>query len=112
MADNGLLKLVEDFDPGDIELGETIELEEAFGCEIGEIDWNSAKGIMYAIWIAKRRDDPEFTIEDARKIKWNELQPPEEDADPPTPISNAKLKDGRARKSGGERKRASGGTRR
>lgn len=34
----------------------------------------SAKSLRYLVWIVKRAEDPEFTPDDARKVKVSELE--------------------------------------
>lgn len=71
------------FDPGSLEIGDLIDLEEAFGVTIdhlmslvnssGSIQGLSGKTIAALTFIVKRQMDPEFTPEMARKIKIDEL---------------------------------------
>lgn len=61
----------------DITLGEIEEIEDYAGLpisEIGEMDKAGTHKLRLALaWIIKRRDDPKFTIADAKKLKASEL---------------------------------------
>lgn len=63
-----------DFD--DITLGEIEEIESYANASIAELGDSTQTGTKLKIglaWIIKRRKDPAFTIEDARKMKASEL---------------------------------------
>ncbi len=76
-------------DIDDLELGEVEKFEEAMGQTLGEVDLNSAKAIVRLVWIVKRRDDPKYTLDKARKIKISQLG---ENGDDPVPPTKAKSK--------------------
>lgn len=50
--------------------GDLIDLEEAGG---SLTDMQSAKTIVALIWLTRRKEDPTFTFEDAKKIPVGEL---------------------------------------
>lgn len=68
MADEGL---VVDFD--EMELGELEDFEEVSELEMQAVldgtQTLTVKAITALVWIHKRRSDPDFTLEDARKTK-------------------------------------------
>lgn len=77
-------------DPSELTLGDIADLEEHVGIPGSEIfvklsagDW-SAKMFEGMAWVAGRRDNPEFTLEAARKLRMSEIEivGPEEDDDP------------------------------
>lgn len=61
----------------DITLGEIEEIEDYAGMPIqmiGDMDKVGTHKLRIALaWIVKRREDPAFTIEDAKKLKSSEL---------------------------------------
>jgi hypothetical protein len=61
----------------DITLGEIEEIEDYAGLPIqmiGEMDKVGTHKLRTALaWIVKRRENPKFTIEDAKKLKASEL---------------------------------------
>ena len=67
------------FDLDDLDLGETADLAEALGLNLDELDRLSTptpRMLPALVWIVKRRTDPAFTYEDARKIKLRQLSSP------------------------------------
>lgn len=60
-------------DPQDLTLGELEEFEAATGMTMADIGKGTAKAILGLIWLAKRREDPSFTLDDARKLKVGEI---------------------------------------
>jgi hypothetical protein len=58
----------------DLTLGELEELESTVGLPISKMGDGSAKSIVALIWITERRDNPDFTLEDARKIRIGDVQ--------------------------------------
>ena len=65
-------------DVNDLTLGEVEEIENLTGLTVGDFGDGtkmSAKLVTAFVYISKRRTDPDFTIEDARKIKLGEFQP-------------------------------------
>jgi hypothetical protein len=58
------------YDLEDFELGELEWLEEYIGASLNDDDaLRSMKTAVAFVYLLKKRDDPEFTIEQARKIK-------------------------------------------
>src|SRR4051794_12140846 len=53
----------------DFELGELEWLEDELGGTLDEINPNSMKAAVRFVTILKRRENPEFSIDDARKLK-------------------------------------------
>lgn len=87
-SDNETLKVELD----ELTIGEVEDIEEVTGRHIAEIGQELVNGPVRAktlkalTWILKRRDNPEFTLEDARGIKidvWLNGQEPETQPDPP-----------------------------
>jgi hypothetical protein len=63
-----------DFD--NITLGEIEEIEAYAGLpitQIADMDTTTAKLRTAFVWIVKRRDNPAFTIEDAKKLPASEM---------------------------------------
>ena len=67
-------KLALDLD--DLTLGEMEDFEKASGLTLSTIqDGNiPAKALIALVWIARRRDDPKYTLKDARSVKISDLQ--------------------------------------
>lgn len=61
--------------------GDMIDLEEAGG---SLANMQSAKSIVALVWLTRRREDPTFTIDDAKKLSVGEveIEVAEESADP------------------------------
>jgi len=62
-------------DPDDLTLGEVEDFEQASGTSIanvlaGEV---SARALIALVWVMKRRDNPAFTMDDARKIRFGQF---------------------------------------
>jgi hypothetical protein len=78
----------------DLTVGDLEDFEDIVGRPIGEVlprtraeakGWvPSAKVLKALVFIAKRRDDPGFTIEDARRVRVTELELAASSADRPT----------------------------
>lgn len=60
-------------DPEDLELGEVEILEELCDAPLEEIDFRRASAIKGLVYIVMRRNDQNFTIEDAAHIKLSAL---------------------------------------
>ena len=58
------------YDLDDLELGELEALEDFMGAPIGELALGSIKATLYLVFLIKRRDDPEYTLDDARREKF------------------------------------------
>lgn len=50
----------------------------------------SAKMLVALVWVTQRHDNPEFTVEDARKIRVSEIEVPSSNGVDPTPAAGAK----------------------
>ncbi len=62
----------------EFELGELEWLEDELDCSLDEINLASMKTAVRIVYLIKRRDNPAFTLDDARKLKlevFNELEP-------------------------------------
>jgi hypothetical protein len=64
----------------DFELGELEWLEDELGGPLDEVSLSSMKAAVRFVTVIKRRDNPDFTVEDARKLT---LRAFEADDDPP-----------------------------
>lgn len=67
-------------DINDMTLGELEEIEETTGLAISALGNGTAKAMTALIWISERRNNPEFTLDDARKVRISEVEfgnPPE-----------------------------------
>ncbi len=62
----------------DFELGELEWLEDELDCTLDEINPHSMKAGLRFVYLIKRRDDPDFTMDDARKLKLSIFSEPEE----------------------------------
>ena len=68
-----------DYTLDDLELGEVEEFENAMdGKTMAEVDLTSARAIIWLVYIVKRREDPSFTLDDARSVKLTDIIRPEE----------------------------------
>lgn len=83
-----------DFD--ELELAEVGVIEDLCGRSVGEIDWNSARGIQGMVWIAMHRKNPLFSVEDAGRVKFKSIEDPEGDAERPTRGARTRAKSGAA----------------
>ena len=68
-------------DADDLEIWEVELLEETCGCAIEAIDFNRAKAMRVLVYLVKRRHDPEFTMDQARHVKFGQLGEPDPAAD-------------------------------
>lgn len=67
------------YDMDDFEIGDLEWLEEYVGKPLSDPDTlNSMKSVVGIVFLIKRRDNPAFTIEEARKIKMNVFGPGEQ----------------------------------
>lgn len=68
-------------DPNDLSVGDLIDFHEIAGVEFDEAmkpgpDGNpkvSAKALLALVFLSQRRDNPAFTLDDARKVKVSDL---------------------------------------
>lgn len=54
----------------------------------GDLSAIRAKDLVALIWVCGRQTDPEFTLDDARKVRIDELEVDEAEAADPTPGSD------------------------
>jgi len=66
----------------DFELGELEWIEEEMDCPLDEISMSSMKAAVRFVYVIKRRDDPDFTLDDARKLKISIFAAPDEPKKP------------------------------
>lgn len=63
-----------EIDASDLEWGEVEEVEIYFDCPITEVDFDSGRGVMFLAYLARRRKEPSFTLDKARKLKIVDIQ--------------------------------------
>ncbi len=82
------------YDLEDFELGDLEWLEEHLGTSLSDGSaLNSMRAAVGFVFIIKRRDDPSYTIEQARKVKLAAIDAPEEEpAKPKRPTRGARSK--------------------
>jgi len=75
----------------DIEIDEMGTVEDLTGRSMNEIDWTSARGMQGIVWIVKHRQDPRFTLQDAGKLRFGQVEdaPPAEGDKPKRPTKAA-----------------------
>lgn len=66
---SGEIKLVINQD--DMTFGELVEFEEVAGMSMDQMAKGemSAKALLALVWISKKRDDPKFTLEEAKLLR-------------------------------------------
>lgn len=72
-----------EYDLDDFELGDLEWLEEEMGASLAEMDANSMKAAVRFIYLIRRREDPSYTLEQARKEKVKVLADDGDAGDPP-----------------------------
>lgn len=79
MADNQLTFHLEGkaYPIDDFEIGELEWLEEELDCPLDEVNWGSMKAVLRVIVLIKRRENPEFDLDQARKLKLSIFDDPE-----------------------------------
>lgn len=77
---------IEDFSLGDLEW-----LEDEMGVPFAEIDFTSMKAAVRFIYLVKRRDNEEYSLDDARAEKLNIFRP-EENGNGERPTGRGKKK--------------------
>lgn len=79
------------YDLDDLELGELEALEDFMGAPIGELALGSIKATIYLVYLIKRRENPEYSLDDARAEKFVSVRwgGDEEDDNSPLPASAA-----------------------
>lgn len=75
------------FNHADLDVGDLLDFEEITGCSIDQVFTPtgmkmSAKVVLAIVYIVKRRENPGFTLDDARKVKFSELQFVSDEVDP------------------------------
>lgn len=74
------------FDLNKVTLGDIVDIEEVCGVAWDDIlDLEGGlptKALLAMVWVAKRRDDPSFTLDDARETPVAEIQAMTVEADP------------------------------
>ena len=73
-----------DYTLDDLSLGEIEEFETALGSTMTEVDLSSAKAIIWLVYLVRRREHPEYTLDDARSVKLTDIIRPEEEEPRPT----------------------------
>ena len=68
---------VHGFEVEDLELWEVETIEEVAGLPIDEVDFNRAAPLRALAFIAMRRQNPRFTMDEARHIKLGRFKPVE-----------------------------------
>ena len=61
----------------DPELGALVGIERIFGKpyhQISDDEWNTATGTVALVFLAKRQDDPGFSVEDATRLRLGEIE--------------------------------------
>lgn len=74
-------------DVDDLELGEIEVIEKAADAALANIDFGRAHAIRALVYVLKHRENPAFTMDDARQMKIGALA--EQEPDEPTPIKQA-----------------------
>ena len=76
-------------DVGDFTLGEIEQFEELAGVPMSSLGENTpARAMTALVVIARRRTDPDFTIEQARLIRMSEVEVVGGEPDDPTPSTD------------------------
>jgi hypothetical protein len=65
----------------DFELGELEWIEDQMERPISEVNIGSVKAMVRFVYVIRRREDPDFTLEDAKAIKLRTLAPAEPEPD-------------------------------
>jgi len=69
-----------EIDPEHLRFGEIEELELYFDQSYDEIDFESMRGVMFLVYLARKRSEPDFTLDEMRQIDISALE--DEDANP------------------------------
>lgn len=73
------------FDLNKVTLGDIVDIEEVCGLpwdDILDMDGLPTKVLLAMVWVAKRRDNPDFTLDDARQTPVAEIQAMTVESDP------------------------------
>lgn len=68
-------------DPNELTLGEGEEFEELTGLAIASLKPGAAipsKALSVLVYLVKRRSNPDYTLDDARRIRYAELAGPKD----------------------------------
>jgi glucose-6-phosphate 1-dehydrogenase len=66
-------------DMNELEVGEIEIIENAVDKPMEEIDFRRATALRALLYVVIRRNDPNFTMDDAQSLKWRTIEdPPEE----------------------------------
>jgi hypothetical protein len=76
-----------DYTLDDLSLGEIEEFETALGATLSEVDLTSAKAIIWLVYLVRRRDEPGYTLDDARLVKLTDIIRPDEDGESPLDVA-------------------------
>lgn len=72
MTDNALT-----FDLDQVTVGDIVDIEEVCGVpwdDIVEMDYPPTKVILAMVWVSRRRDNPDYTLDDARNTPLSDIQ--------------------------------------
>lgn len=78
-----------DIDINDLTIGEVEMIEKQTEKPLGQIDFESITAVAVLGWIARRRKEPMFTIEDMRMIPMSQI----EAVDDPDPLEEVGAED-------------------
>ena len=73
------------FDLDKVTLGDIVDIEDVCGVpwdDIVEMDNPPTKVLLAMVWVAKRRDNPKFTLDDARQTPIADIRAMTVEADP------------------------------
>lgn len=87
MADDDVIRIAIDgktheINPDDLELGEIEVIEDAVDKPIGEVDFSRIKAVRALVYVIVHRDDPAFTMDDAKAMRSGALSWPEPEPQP------------------------------
>ena len=68
----------------DLMLDQLESLEDHMGLPLSQVDMNSARAMKFVVYLVKNGEDPNFTLEQAGKIRVAELLADEPEEVPPT----------------------------
>lgn len=74
-----------EYDVSDFTLGELEYIEDEMGCAISEVNPGSMKLAARFVVVLKRRDDPSFTVDQARAMTLSVFGTPDDEPDPERP---------------------------
>lgn len=76
-----------EIDPSNLEWGEVEEIELYFDCPVNDVDFESMRAVMFLAYLARKRVEPAFTLDEMRKLKMSDLG--DDDGPRPTDASAA-----------------------